>query len=414
MITAEIIAVGTEILLGQIDNTHARHLSLDLAAMGVAVYFHTSVGDNRERLMNTVTLALERSQVIIITGGLGPTDDDLTRAAVAAACGLPLVFSQEAFDAHVAPYFTRLGRVPAEPNRQQAMRIGSAVFFPNARGTAPGQHVAWMGRHIFLLPGPPLEMQPMYRESVRPVLISLAGGGVIVSRMIRLYGIGESEAHQRVEDILRGQSNPTIAPLASEGEMALRITARAASERAAREMIAPAESMLLERLGQYVYGFDDDSLAQTVLEALRARRARVACAESCTGGLLTSLLVDIPGSSDCVHGSVVAYDDDVKERLLCVPPEILATHGAVSGEAAGEMAAGVRRLMAADYGVSVTGIAGPSGGTPDKPVGLVYLAVASERGVVVKKRVFSGDRTQIRIRSAKAALHLLLQQLKYS
>jgi len=412
MITAEIIAVGTEILLGQIDNAHARYLSVNLAAMGVAVYFHSAVGDNGERLTNTVALALKRSQVIIITGGLGPTDDDLTREAVAEACGLPLVFSQEAFAAHVTPYFTRLGRVPADSNRKQAMRVGTAVFLPNARGTAPGQYVEWKGRHIFLLPGPPLEMQPMVQESVRPVLTSLAGSEVIVSRMLRLYGIGESEAHDRVEDILREQSNPTIAPLASEGEMALRITARAATLQAAKALIAPVESALLGRLGQYVYGFDDDSLAHAVLQALRARRARVACAESCTGGLLIALLVDIPGSSDSVHGSIVAYDNDVKEQLLGVAPETLATHGAVSAETAGEMAVGVRSLLCADYAMSVTGVAGPSGGTPDKPVGLVYVAVASERGVVIRERTFSGDRSQIRIRSAKAALHLLLQELK--
>ncbi len=412
MITAEIIAVGTEILLGQIDNTHARYLSLDLASLGVAVYFHSAVGDNRERLMNTVTLALERSQVVIVTGGLGPTDDDLTREAVAEACGLPLVFSQEAFDAHVAPYFARVGRIPADTNRRQAMRIGTAEFLPNARGTAPGQYVEWNGRHIFLLPGPPLETQPMYQESVRSVLASLAGGEAIVSRMIRLYGIGESEAHERLRDILRAQSNPTIAPLASEGEMALRITARADTIRTARALIAPVESVVLERLGQYVYGFDDDTLANTVLQALRAKGARAAFAESCTGGLLTSLLVDIPGSSDCVHGSVVSYDDEVKDRLLGVARETLMIHGAVSAEAAREMAVGARRLMATDYAVSVTGIAGPTGGTPDKPVGLVYLAVASERGLIVKKREFSGDRTQVRIRAAKAALHLLLQELK--
>lgn len=412
MITAEIIAVGTEILLGQIDNAHARYLSVNLAAMGVAVYFHSAVGDNGERLTNTVALALKRSQVIIITGGLGPTDDDLTREAVAEACGLPLLFSQEAFAAHVTPYFTRLGRVPADTNRKQAMRIGTAVFLPNARGTAPGQYVEWKGRHIFLLPGPPLEMQPMVQESVRPVLTSLAGSEVIVSRMLRLYGIGESEAHDRVEDILRAQSNPTIAPLASEGEMALRITARAATLQAAKALIAPVESALLGRLEQYVYGFDDDSLAHAVLQALRARHARVACAESCTGGLLTALLVDIPGSSDSVHGSIVAYDNDVKERLLGVTPETLAAHGAVSAETAGEMAVGVRSLVGADYAMSVTGVAGPSGGTPDKPVGLVYVAVASERGVVIRERTFSGDRSQIRIRSAKAALHLLLQELK--
>lgn len=411
MLTAELIAVGTEILLGQIENTHARYLSEELAKLGVSVYFHSVVGDNMDRLTELVKLALARSQVILITGGLGPTGDDVTRDAVADACGVALQFSAQAYEQHVLPYFHRIGKEPADVNRRQALRIGDAEFLPNPRGTAPGQYVRHEGRHLFLLPGPPLEMRPMFEETVLPRLLNLVGSAVIFSRVLHLYGIGESDVESMLLDLLKTQTNPTIAPLASEGEMVLRLTARATTEDEAKALIAPVEKELMQRLGDYVYGFDGVSLASVVFEALRNRQKRVAFAESCTGGLLSSMLVDLPGSSEVFEGSLISYSDRVKARELGVSEELLRTYGAVSEEVARAMAEGVRTVLHTDYGVSVTGIAGPGGGTVDKPVGLVYVAVAGQEGIRVARKVFPGDRMQVRIRSAKLALYQLLQEL---
>ncbi|PWI58243.1 competence/damage-inducible protein A [Sulfoacidibacillus thermotolerans] len=411
MLTAELIAVGTEILLGQIENTHARYLSEELAKLGVSVYFHSVVGDNMDRLTELVKLALTRSQVILITGGLGPTGDDVTRDAVADACGVALQFSAQAYEQHVLPYFHRIGKEPADVNRRQALRIGDAEFLPNPRGTAPGQYVRHEGRHLFLLPGPPLEMRPMFEETVLPRLLNLVGSAVIFSRVLHLYGIGESDVESMLLDLLKTQTNPTIAPLASEGEMVLRLTARATTEDEAKALIAPVEKELMQRLGDYVYGFDGVSLASVVFEALRNRQKRVAFAESCTGGLLSSMLVDLPGSSEVFEGSLISYSDRVKARELGVSEELLRTYGAVSEEVARAMAEGVRTVLHTDYGVSVTGIAGPGGGTVDKPVGLVYVAVAGQEGIRVARKVFPGDRMQVRIRSAKLALYQLLQEL---
>lgn len=410
-VRAELIAVGTEILLGQIDNSHAKFLSQDLAAIGISVFYHTVVGDNAERLIRLLKEAASRSDVIILTGGLGPTEDDLTREGVAGAFGLPLTFDEGAFVAHVTPFFERLGRAPTENNKKQAWRIGAGVFLPNPRGTAPGQYVQVSGKHIFLLPGPPLEMRPMYVESVRPRLVQLMGDSVIVSRVVRLYGIGESSAELEVKDLMAGV-NPTVAPLASEGEMVFRITASAKTDEQARRMIAPVQGELEERLGDYVYGYDDETLASVVLSRLLENKKTVSFAESCTGGLLTSMLVDCAGSSRVLRGSVVAYDNAVKTELLHVPKMSLEAHGAVSEEVAYAMAEGVRLATGSDVGVSVTGVAGPDGGTIEKPVGLVYIGVTDGKTTNVTRRLFSGDRTQVRIRAAKHALFLVIQAMK--
>ncbi|MCI0183654.1 MAG: competence/damage-inducible protein A [Acidibacillus sp.] len=411
MLSAELIAVGTEILLGQIDNSHARYLSEELAKLGVSVYYHSAVGDNVDRLTALIKRAMARSQIVILTGGLGPTGDDVTRDAVAEACNLPLTFSAQAYEEHVLPYFLRMNKEPSETNRRQALQIGDAEFLVNPRGTAPGQYVRHEGHHFFLLPGPPLEMRPMFEESVRPKIAVLSGSSVIHSRVLRLYGIGESDVESMLQDMMRGQTNPTLAPLASEGEMVLRLTAKAAVREEAIALIAPVEKELMKRLGQYVYGFDDTSLAQVVFHELQERGKTISFAESCTGGMLSSMIVDLPGSSEVFLGSVVSYSDAVKRAILGVSENSLEQHGAVSEEVARAMAQGVRAALGTDYGVSVTGIAGPGGATVDKPVGLVYTAVASADGVKVMRRVFSGNRMQVRIRAAKLAMYLLLQEL---
>lgn len=404
---AELIAVGTEIVLGQIENTHARFLSLDLAAMGIGVYFHTAVGDNEKRIIDAMHLAMSRSDIIIVTGGLGPTGDDVTRSCVAQALNLPLTFDEAAFVSYVLPYFQRLSRIPSEVQNSQAMRIGQSTFLPNPRGTAPGQYVIHEGKHIFLLPGPPLEMQPMYKEQVRSRLLALAGDAIIASRVIRFFGIGEADVESRVKDLLASQSNPTIAPLAGEGEVLLRITAKATTDSAAHELIWPVQQAVLDRVGEYVYGFDDDSVAFVTQQKLLSKGLTVAMAESCTGGLLTSLLVDLPGSSGCLRGSVVAYANECKQSALGVLAQDLKEHGAVSEVVAKAMAEGVRARFGSDFGLSVTGIAGPDGGTDKKPVGLVYIGLADASGARVLSRVFNGDRTQVRVRAAKTALHWL-------
>jgi len=409
---AELISVGTEILLGQIDNSHARYLSQELAALGISVYFHSSVGDNEVRVIDLVRKAISRSEIILLTGGLGPTQDDLTRDAVAKACDLPLVFSQESYVEHVLPYFARHGRLASESNRRQAMRIGDAQFLVNARGTAPGQYLRFGSAHIFLLPGPPLELRPMFKESVLPILAQLTGQSAIVSRVLHLFGMGESAAAERVADLIDAQVNPTIAPLAAEGEMLFRLTAKADSQIEAQALIAPLETTLRERFAAYIYGVDDDSIASVVLEVLRRAGKTCALAESCTGGMASSMIVDIPGSSTQFRGGVVAYDNAVKTAVLQVPASLLARVGAVSEEVARAMADGVRRNFGADVGIGITGIAGPQGGSPDKPVGLVYIAVADECGAEVRAYTFSGDRMQIRIRAAKTALYMLYTRVR--
>ncbi len=408
---AELVAVGTEILLGQIDNSHARYLSTDLAAIGVPVYFHSSVGDNLDRVVATIALAMSRSDIVIVTGGLGPTGDDLTRDAVAKALGLPLTYDEEAFTTFVKPYFDRIGRDAKPIQQSQARRVGTATFLPNLRGTAPGQYLVHQEKHIFLLPGPPLEMRPMYLEQVRPVLMALLGETMITSRVLRFFGIGEADAEHQLADLLRDQTNPTIAPLAGEGEILFRITAKAKDEDSANALIDPVSSEILSRIGQFFYGFEKDSIASVTLDALIKAGKTVSFAESCTGGLATSMLVDFPGASRTLKGSVVAYADEVKAAMIDVSEDELAQYGAVSEQVAKSMAIGTRARFGTDYAVSITGIAGPDGGTEQKPVGLVYFAIADATDCHVFYRLFAGDRAQIRLRSAKVALHALFQRV---
>ncbi len=408
---AELIAVGTEILLGDIENSHARYLSQEFSKLGISVYHHSAVGDHLGRVVEQVKLALDRSDVIVITGGLGPTDDDVTRKGVADACGLPLCFDEAAYAMHVVPYFDQIGREPKPVQKRQAERVGAAVFLPNERGTAPGQYLEWQGKHLFLLPGPPLEMRGMFASSVRPLLVKIAGTGTIASRVLHLFGIGESAAEAKVLDVLQAQTNPTIAPLAGEGEMLFRITAKADDVAHAKAMIAPVEAEMKARLERYIYGYDEDTLASVAFRRLAKRHARVGFAESCTGGMLSSMLVDLPGSSEVFAGAVVAYDNRVKTDLLGVDQGVLERFGAVSEETAKFMAEGVRRRLVCEIGVGVTGIAGPGGGTDEKPVGLVYVAASDGAVTHVERYVFPGSRAQVRLRAAKAALHMVVNLL---
>jgi nicotinamide-nucleotide amidase len=407
----EHIAVGTEILLGQIANTHARTVSQEFVNHGFFLYHHHAVGDNLQRIVDVLREASSRSNVIIITGGIGPTEDDLSRDALAACLGLPLQLDESVL-ADIEAFFQRRGKtIPAE-NRRQAMRIQGAEVLPNPYGTAPGQYVQHRGVHYFLLPGPPLEMKPMLQTHVIPRLKRIfPSPQVLVSRVLHFCGIGESSVDEQITDLLKGE-NPTVAPLAGEGEMLLRITARAATAPEANALIQPVEAEIRRKFAPYIYGVDEDTLPAVALRVLAERKSSLAVAESCTGGLVQAMLTDVPGCSQVFMGGVVAYDNAVKESLLGVSAATLREHGAVSGETVREMAEGVRDRLGATFGIATTGIAGPGGGTPEKPVGLVYIAVAGPDKTEVYRLVLSGSREQIRIRAAKQLLWRLIGQVQ--
>jgi nicotinamide-nucleotide amidase len=403
--TCEIISVGTELLLGQIVDTNAAFLSRELAAIGVPLFWRVTVGDNRERLTHALRQALERADVVITIGGLGPTEDDLTREAIADALGEPLVFDAELGE-HLRQLFAARGREATPSQLRQAYRPASAVPLPNPYGTAPGLKIEREGKWLFALPGPPNEFIPMVREQVIPVLQEHSGGRVIRSRVLRLCGIGEADVEARVQDLVR-RSNPTLAPLAHLGEVHLRITANASSPEEAEQVIAQMERAVRERLGDYIYGTDETTLEQVVVSLLREHGQTLATAESCTGGLVSHRITEVPGSSEVFVGGVVAYSNMVKEQELGVPHAILEQHGAVSEPTARAMAEGVRQQLGSYWGIGITGIAGPTGGTPEKPVGLVYIALSDPTGTLVERQLFLGDRHTVKWRASQVALTLL-------
>ena len=407
----ELIAVGSEILLGQINNSHAQNISQELAKSGFFVYHHSAVGDNEERIRKSFELAVKRSNVVIVTGGLGPTVDDLTKEALASFLEVPLHLSPAALH-NLEQYFSARNRRMPEENKKQAYCVENGELLPNPNGTAPGQYIFAKGVHFFLLPGPPLEMRPMLINEVIPRLrTSFANKKFLQSRVLHFCGIGESDVDEQIRDLTSLQ-NPTVAPLAGEGEMLLRITATAESDESVKAKIASIEQKLRNRFGKYIYGVDDDTLAVAVGRELREHSATVSVAESCTGGLLGSMITAVPGASDYFVGGVLAYSNDIKQSLLSVDESTLGTYGAVSEETALLMAQGVRRLTKSTYGVSVTGVAGPGGGTADKPVGLVFVGIDSPNGTKAYRLQYRGSRDQIRIRSVKQALWRLIQIIR--
>ncbi|MBA2133456.1 competence/damage-inducible protein A [Capillibacterium thermochitinicola] len=406
---AEIISVGTELLLGEIVDTNAAFLSQELAALGIELYHRTTVGDNAGRLKQALTEALARVDLVITSGGLGPTDDDLTKETVAEVLGLPLVLHQPSL-AWIEEYFAKTGRCMPENNYKQALIPAGGEALPNRKGTAPGVSVRKEGKWVICLPGPPQELCPMFREYVRP-LLAAESRGVIRSRVLRLCGIGESALAKEIADLLANQTNPTLAPLASEGEVRLRITAFAESVAKAEAAIADLEQKLRARLGQMIYGVDDETLEAVVVGLLRQRGETLAVAESCTGGLLANRITDVPGASTVFDRGVVVYSNRAKEELLGVPAAVIEQVGAVSPEVATLMARGVRDRTGSDWGIGITGIAGPGGGTAEKPVGLVYFALAGPGVNLVREARFTGDRQQIKRRTTQAVLDLLRRTL---
>ena len=375
MAVCEILSVGTEILLGDILNTNSRYLSQELAKLGISVLRHTTVGDNADRLAAALGTALERSNIVLATGGLGPTADDITRDVCCSVMGFELEFNQGIAD-KIKAYFESKSIDMPESNLRQAYVPKGGVFFENNNGTAPGLGMKKNGKCVVILPGPPYEMAPMYQESVVPYLAEYADG-IIVSHTIRTMGIGESAMAETVADFLEN-ANPTVAPYAKKGEALLRVTAKAASKSEAEALCAPVIDEIKQKLGSFVYGIDSESIEERVVELLKKNNLTIATAESCTAGYIPKRITDIAGASSVFEFGAITYSNEMKEKILGVKPGTLAAHGAVSKETATEMAAGIRRVSGADIGISVTGIAGPGSDGTAKPVGLCYIAINAE------------------------------------
>lgn len=408
MASVEILAVGTELLLGQLVDTNSAQIAGALAESGIDVYATHAVGDNRGRIAAAMRGALERADGLITTGGLGPTVDDLTKEAACDALGVDTQLHEPSLQA-MEEAFSRLGRVMRENNRKQAEVPRGSRVMANANGTAPGFiAVREDGKFIASMPGVPREMRPMLREQLLPWLRErFAATQSVHTRVLHTLGIAESEIDHRIDDLFRTLENPKIAVLAHDYRCDVKIMAKAASSQDAQELIAPIEAELLERLRGHVYGADEQTLAGAIHALLQQRDLRLAVAESCTGGSIAAECTTVSGSSKSFSGGVVAYDNAVKVDLLGVSAQTLERAGAVSEETAREMAHGVRMRLHAGVGLATTGVAGPTGGTPEKPVGLVYVALADAQRTQTARLQLQGDRAAIQRRATVAALGLL-------
>jgi len=407
-VRAEIVSVGTELLLGQIVDTNAAYLSKLLPEFGISLHYRVTVGDNRARLADALRLALGRANIVFTIGGLGPTQDDITKETVAEVVGDEMVMDEDAAN-RLRAFFAARGVEMPESNLKQAMIPRRGRVLPNPLGTAPGAAFETEdGKVVVVLPGPPREFVPMVKERVAPYLRERVGeaAGVIRSRVLRIAGLGESSVEDRIKHLLAG-TNPTVAPLASSGEIHLRITASAPSVDGAEALIDEMDHKLVSCLGNAVFGRDDETLEQVVVALLIQRKLTLGIAESCTGGLIANRITDVPGSSATLLAGVVGYSNKAKQSMLGVPEQLLIEHGAVSEQVAAAMAEGIRRVAQSDIGVSVTGIAGPTGGTPEKPVGLVYMALSSGEQTQVVRHQFSGGRVDIKLRTSQMALNML-------
>jgi len=405
---AEIIAVGTELLLGQIVNTNARDLAAGLSDCGVGVYHQTVVGDNPGRLKEAIGDAYKRVDLVILTGGLGPTKDDLTKEIIAEYFGRKLVLHQPSLD-RIKEIFERMGREMNETNEKQAYMPEGCIILENNCGTAPGLIVEEGEKIAILLPGPPKEMNPMFENKVKPWLKEKTGS-IIKSRTLKMIDIGESNMAAAVSDLMDGE-NPTVAPYAKEGESELRITAMAKTEDEADSLIEPVAKEIYARLGEYIYGEDDTTLVEALVKKLIEKKLTISTAESCTGGLIASEITSVAGSSEIFGSGYVTYANTAKMKMLGVKDKTLADFGAVSEQTAKEMAEGAKAASGADIAVSVTGIAGPGGGSAEKPVGLVYIALADNDGTIVQKLNLDGSRDKVRGRTVKNVLKMVIQRI---
>ncbi len=404
--TVELICVGTELLLGNIVNTNAAYLSEKCAALGLSCYFQTVVGDNEERLMQVLKCAAERSDLVILCGGLGPTEDDLTKEVAAKYGGKKLVVDDHSME-RIAEYFTKRDLKPTENNWKQAMIPEQAIVFDNHNGTAPGMAIELEHVRLILLPGPPNELMPMFEESVIPYLEKLTED-TIVSRTVKLCGVSESKVETMVKDLIERQNNPTIATYAKTGEVHIRVTAKAKNDKDASQLMKPIVKELKSRLGGDIYTTDERvTLEKAVVDLLVENDLTFSCAESCTGGMLSARLINVPGVSEVYKAGFVTYSNKAKRKHLGVKKATLQKYGAVSKQTAEQMVNGAASIAKADVAVAITGIAGPDGGTKDKPVGLVYIACRVKDKVTVKEFHFNGNRMKIREIAVTSALMLM-------
>lgn len=405
---AEILAVGTELLLGDIVNTNAQFIAQGLAELGIDVYYQTVVGDNPGRLKSAMHNAFDRADIIITTGGLGPTEDDLTKEIGAQYFGRKLVLDEKALD-RIKKFFDKMKRPMTDNNVKQAMVPENAVVMYNANGTAPGIIIENDKQILIMMPGPPREMKPMFSQQVKPYLASKQEY-TLVSRVLRIAGVGESAMEMQVKDLIASQTNPTVAPYAKDVEAVLRITARAENADEAEKIIEPVAQEIYSRFGKSVYAEGETSMQETVAQMLVKRNKTIAVAESCTGGLVASRLIEYPGISAVLLEGAVTYSNEAKMRRLGVKRQTLETYGAVSAETAVEMAEGIAKSSGASIGLSTTGVAGP-GPSEGKPEGLVFIGVYIEGKTYVKELNLAGKRNVIRERAAYNALDYLRRKL---
>lgn len=407
----ELVSVGTELLLGNIVNTNARYLSEKCAMLGLSVYYQTTVGDNEERLAEVIKTALNRSDIVILNGGLGPTEDDLTKETCAKVMGLPLVTDQHTEERLKEYYKGRKKEDLPESNWKQAVIPERAVVFDNGNGTAPGLVVEQNGKTVILVPGPPNELYPMMEKQICPYL-QKKNEEVILSQMVKICGFGESKVEEMILDLIDKQTNPTLATYTKQGEVHLRVTARAATEEEAKKLLKPMVKEIKKRFGEAVYTTDEkETLTDVVVKLLKKHELTVTTAESCTGGLLAGTLVGVPGVSEVFREGFVTYSNKAKRKLLDVSKSTLKKYGAVSAQTAKEMAKGGVFATDADICVAITGLAGPDGATPEKPIGLVYIACYMNDKVHVEEFRFKGDRQKIRERSVVQALDVLRRSI---
>jgi len=406
---AEILCIGTELLHGDIVNTNAKYISVKLAQLGIDVYYHSVVGDNPERIKNAFELALDRVDILITTGGLGPTQDDITKEIAAQYFKLDMNYDEDSF-LHVKNIYKRLKKDMSENNLRQVYFPEGSKILENTCGTANGCIIEKKEKIVLLMPGPPIEMKTMMEKKVLTYLREKSNE-VVVGEKIIVTGLGESTAETMIMDLIKSQKNPTIAPFAGRGRVVFRITAKAENKEKAEELIKPIREELLKRFGKNAYPVDETSIEKYVCKKLLERNLTIATAESCTGGLISSKLVEYPGISKVFKEGFVTYSNEAKIKRLNVKEETLERYGAVSSETAREMAKGAAIAAETDIGLAVTGIAGPDGGTPEKPVGLVYIALYHKGETHVRESNYPGGRNIIRERSANYSFDFLKRKI---
>jgi nicotinamide-nucleotide amidase len=409
-LTAEIIAIGSELLAPDRSDTNSLWLTEKLNSIGIEVKLKTIVGDDDARLEEAIRDAIRRSKVVITTGGLGPTEDDITRKVAARALGRRLLLDEKIL-ADLRSRFLSFGQVMPERNSRQAMVIDKAEVLPNPNGSAPGMFIEHEGVAIVLLPGPPREMRPMFENHVQPKLAGRGGSLKVVRRMLRVAGFGESAVDEKIAPIYTKFENPQTTILFNQSEIEIHLTARGRTEAEAETLLDYVSGQLEERLGNAVFSFAGEKMEEVVGLKLTVGGYTLSVAESCTGGLIAQRITDVPGSSKYFIEGVIAYSNDAKTRALGVEPVLLLEHGAVSAPVAEAMAEGIRKRARTDFGLSVTGIAGPGGGSEEKPVGLVYIALADDAHTEHRRLMIPGDRQLIRWRASQAALDLLRRRL---